>query len=309
MRVRIFIEPQQGATYDELSAVARLAESAGYDALFRSDHYLRMGGGSPGPGPTDAWVTLAGLALQTSTIRLGTLMTSATFRLPGPLAVSVAEVDAMSGGRVELGIGAGWFEAEHSAYAIPFPSTRERFDRLEEQLCVITGLWSAPEGERYSFTGKHYQLSDCPALPKPVQHPFPPIIIGGKGPRRTPALAARFASEFNLAFCPPEQTGEQFARVSAACESAGRDPTTLGRSAAIIVCCGSDAAEVSRRAAAIGREEDELREHGATGLPAEVAERLLTYGALGADTMYLQIMDLSDHDHLRLIAEQVLPLL
>src|SRR6185295_16359567 len=185
VRLRIFTEPQQGATYDQQLAMARVAEEEGFDAFFRSDHYLRMGDGDARPGPTDSWVTLAGLARETSTIRLGTLVSSATFRLPGPLAISVAEVDAMSGGRVELGLGTGWFEQEHTAYGIPFPPLGERFERLEEQLEIISGLWSTPAGDRYTFSGRHYELKDSPALPKPVQQP-PPIVIGGGGPRKTP---------------------------------------------------------------------------------------------------------------------------
>src|SRR5687767_10098442 len=170
-------EPQLGATYDDLLAVARRTEEIGLDAFFRSDHHLTMRGDGL-PGPTDAWVTLAGLARETSRIRLGTLVTSATFRLPGPLAIAVAQVDAMSGGRIELGLGSGWFEQEHTAYGIPFPPLAERFDRLEEQLAIITGLWSTPVGKRFSYTGTHYQLQDSPALPKPVQQPHPPIVIG-----------------------------------------------------------------------------------------------------------------------------------
>ena len=185
MQLRIFTEPQQGATYDDLLAVARRAEEAGFDAFFRSDHYLAMGGDGL-PGPTDAWVTLAGLARETSRIRLGTLMTAATFRLPGPLAISVAQVDQMSGGRVELGIGSGWFEAEHAAYGIPFPELGERFDRYEEQLAVVTGLWSTPSGKTFDFAGEHYRLADSPALPKPVQDGGIPILVGGRGRRRTP---------------------------------------------------------------------------------------------------------------------------
>src|SRR5664280_1958032 len=156
MLLRIFTEPQQGATYDALVVVAKATEDLGFDAFFRSDHYLRIGDGDGLPGPTDAWVTLAGIARETSRIRLGTLVTSATFRLPGPLAISVAEVDAMSGGRVELGLGAGWYEAEHTAYGIPFPPLGERFERLEEQLAVITGLWATPAGERFDFAGTRY---------------------------------------------------------------------------------------------------------------------------------------------------------
>ena len=199
MDLRIFTEPQQGATYDDLLRVAQTAEALGFDGFFRSDHYLHMGGDG-GPGPTDAWTTLAGLARETSTIRLGTLVTSATFRLPGPLSVQVAGVDQMSGGRVELGLGAGWFEAEHTAYGIPFPEVGERFDRLEEQLAVITGLWATKPGDTFSHPGPHYPVTDSPALAKPVQPGGVPIIIGGAGRRRTPSLAARYAAEFNAAF-------------------------------------------------------------------------------------------------------------
>jgi F420-dependent oxidoreductase-like protein len=307
MLLRVFTEPQQGATYDALVVVAKATEDLGFDAFFRSDHYLRIGDGDGLPGPTDAWVTLAGIARETSRIRLGTLVTSATFRLPGPLAISVAEVDAMSGGRVELGLGAGWYEAEHAAYGIPFPPLGERFERLEEQLAIVTGLWSTPVGERFGFAGRHYQVSDSPALPKPVQRPGPPIIIGGGGPKHTPRLAATFGSEFNLAFRPLEDTGDQFARVRAACEAAGRGPGSLVLSAAQVVCCGRDEAEIARRAGAIGREVAELREHGLCGTPDQVLSKLAAYAAQGAERIYLQILDLSDLEHLALIGEAVLP--
>src|SRR3954451_20231804 len=232
MQLRIFTEPQQGASYEDLLAVARAAEDAGFDAFFRSDHYLRMGSGDGEPGPTDAWITLAGLARETSTIRLGTLVSSATFRLPGPLAVTVAQVDAMSAGRVELGLGTGWFEAEHAAYGIPFEMLGERFERLEEQLAIITGLWTTAPGERFDFAGRYYHLENSPALPKPVQQPRPPIIVGGGGAKRTPALAARFADEFTLPFHTLEAGTAQFERVRDACRAAGRDPSTLRLSAA-----------------------------------------------------------------------------
>ena len=309
LRLRIFTEPQQGATYDDLLAVARVTEECGFDAFFRSDHYLAMGSTDGLPGPTDAWVTLAGLARETSRIRLGTLVSSATFRLPGPLAVAVAQVDAMSDGRVELGLGTGWYEAEHAAYGVPFPPLKERFERLEEQLEVVTGLWAAPPGERYSFAGRHYALADSPALPKPAQRPHPPVVVGGGGERRTPRLAARFAAEYNSPFSRLEPTKERFGRARAACEAAGRDPATLALSAALVLCCGADDAEVARRAAAVGREVDELRENGLAGTPAEVADKLGAYAAAGADAAYLQVLDLSDHDHLRLVAEEVAPLL
>jgi F420-dependent oxidoreductase-like protein len=307
MKLRIFTEPQQGATYDTLLAAALVAEEEGFDAFFRSDHYLKMGAVDGRPGPTDAWITLAGLARDTSTIRLGTMVTSATFRLPGPLAIAVAEVDAMSGGRVELGLGAGWYEDEHRAYGIPFPATAERFARLEEQLAIITGLWDTREGETFDFSGAHYQVGASPALPKPVQQPHPPVIIGGGGPKRTPRLAATYADEFNAPFMLPDATRAQFARVAEACEAVDRDPATLRRSAALIVCCGEDDDAVARRAKAIGREVDELKRNGVCGTPAEVSARLHAYGEAGVEVAYLQILDLSDLDHLRLVAREVAP--
>jgi F420-dependent oxidoreductase-like protein len=307
MRLRIFTEPQQGASYDELLAVAQCAEAEGFDAFFRSDHYLKMGNVDGLPGPTDAWTTLAGLARETTRLRLGTLVTAATFRLPGPLAVIVAQVDAMSGGRVELGLGAGWFDEEHRAYAIPFPPTRERFERLEEQLAVITGLWDTPVGETFNHRGAHYRIESSPALPKPVQQPHPPVIVGGAGAARTPKLAARFADEFNTPFLTPADAASQIGRVRDACERAGRDPGSLRYSSAMAVCCGADEAEVVRRAKAIGRDVGELRAHHACGRPPEVVDRLRQYADAGAEAAYLQVLDLGDLDHLRLIAREVLP--
>jgi len=306
MQLRIFTEPQQGADYGRQLAVARAAEELGFDAFFRSDHYLTMDG-SGLPGPTDSWVTLAGLARETTRIRLGTLVSSATFRYPGPLAISVAQVDEMSGGRVELGLGAGWFEAEHAAYGIPFPGVVERFDRLEEQLAIITGLWETPAGKTFSFEGAYYPLTDSPALPKPVQRPHPPIVVGGHGPRRTPRLAARFADEFNVAFVGPEETGAAFGRTRDACVAAGRDPASLVYSAAHTVCCGRTDAEVARRAAAAGIDVAELGTGGLAGTPAQVVAKLGVFGALGASRIYLQVLDLHDLDHLELIATEVMP--
>jgi F420-dependent oxidoreductase-like protein len=307
MHLRIFTEPQQGASYETLVAVAQTAERLGFDAFFRSDHYLVMGDGDGLPGPTDAWITLAGIARETSRIRLGTLVTAATFRLPGPLAISVAQVDSMSNGRVELGLGAGWFDAEHTAYGIPFPPLGERFERLEEQLAIISGLWATPTGERFDFAGRHYQVQDSPALPKPRQRPGPPIIVGGGGPKRTPRLAAAFASEFNLPFSSLSDTVAQFQRVRAACESAGRGPDSLVYSAAQVVCCGRNEEEIARRARAIGRQVDELREHGLCGTPEEVVAKVATFASAGASRLYLQVIDLGDLDHLALIGEEVLP--
>jgi F420-dependent oxidoreductase-like protein len=303
---RVFVEPQQGATYSDQLAVARAAEALGYSAFFRSDHYVAMSGDGL-PGPTDSWVTLAGIARETSTIRLGTMVTSATFRYPGPLAISVAQVDEMSGGRVELGLGAGWFEAEHQAYAIPFPSLGERFDRLTEQLHIITGLWTTPAGDTFNYEGKHYTVSESPALPKPAQSPHPPIIIGGGGAKRTPALAAQFAAEFNIPFAPLDMAKTQHDRVASALSDAGRQPDSLTYSAAFVVCAGRDD-EIARRAAAIGREVDELRSNSPTvGTPAEIADKLGAYIELGVQRVYLQLLDLSDLDHLEFFATQVIP--
>ena len=302
MKLRIFTEPQQGATYDDLLSVAQAAERLGFDAFFRSDHYQRIGAGDPGVGSTDAWVTLAGLARETSAIRLGTLVSPATFRLPGPLAISVAQVDQMSGGRVELGLGTGWFDAEHTSYGIPFPPVGERFGRFEEQLEIITGLWTAEES--YSFEGSYYRLAGSPALPKPAQRPRPPIIVGGVGAKRTPRLAATYADEYNVPFRSLSDTGAAYDRVRRACEEAGRE---IVLSAAQTTVVGADRAEIERRAAAIGEDADKLRENGLCGTPAEVVERIGQFAELGAERFYLQILDLGDLEHLELIAAEVLP--
>lgn len=307
MDFRVFVEPQQGATYAQQLAVAQRAESLGFSAFFRSDHYLAMNVAGL-PGPTDSWVTLAGIARETSTMRLGTLVTSATFRYPGPLAISVAEVDDMSGGRVDFGIGAGWYEAEHQAYAIPFPSLGERFERLEEQLEIITGMWATEVGDTFNYAGRHYSVVDSPALPKPVQRPHPPIVIGGGGPKRTPALAARFADEFNLAFPALDFVSVQFGRVRAALEAGGRPGDDIVYSAAFVVCAGEDESQLTRRAAAIGRDLDEMRANSPlAGTPDEIAERLKTFADAGVQRVYLQLLDLSDLAHLELFAAEVMP--
>ncbi|WP_337059579.1 LLM class F420-dependent oxidoreductase [Kineococcus sp. G2] len=305
MDLRIFTEPQQGASYETLRRVAVASEEAGYDAFFRSDHYLTMGGDGL-PGPTDAWTTLAALARDTSRVRLGTLVTSATFRHPGVLAIQVAQVDEMSGGRVEFGLGTGWYEQEHAAYGIPFPPLKERFDRFAEQLEIITGLWSTPVGETFDFTGEHYRIEGSPALPKPAQAKIP-LIVGGGGKRRTPALAAQHADEFNLPFAELDDTRAAVQRVREACEARGRDAGEITFSAALVLCCGRDEAEVVRRAEAIGREPAELREHGLAGTPAEVVETIGRYAEVGITRFYLQVMDLSDLEHLDLVAQEVRP--
>jgi alkanesulfonate monooxygenase len=305
MDLRIFTEPQFGATYDQQLRLARASEDAGFDAYFRSDHLLSfMGHGEP--GPTDTWITMAGLARETSRIRLGTLVTSATFRHPGMLALSVTQVDAMSGGRIELGLGAGWFDGEHEAFGIPFPAMRERFERLEEQLAIITGLWTTEPGTKFDFDGKHYQLAGNPALPRPTQQPHPPVIVGGLGAKTTPRLAARFAAEFNVPFAPLADVRTMNARVDEACAAAGRDPKTLRRSMALTVCVGRDEAEVARRAEAIGRPLAHLRDQLA-GTVNEVVDRLGEIGELGLTRVYLQTLDIDDVAHIELIASDVMP--
>lgn len=294
MDFRIFTEPQQGASYDELLAVALRTEQLGFDGFFRSDHYLRMGDGDPGYGPTDAWTTLAGLARDTERVRLGTLVSSVTYRLPGILAVQIANVDAMSGGRVELGLGTGWFEQEHRAFGIPFPE--RRFDLLEEQLAIVTGFWQTPAGARFSFDGDHYRLEDSPALPKPVQERIP-VIVGGLGAKRTPRLAAQFGDEHNLSFPPFERIRPLFAALDEAIEREERERPVV-RSVALVACVGDDEATFRRRADAIGRAPEELREHGVAGSRAEVEDLLGRLADDGVERVYLQVLDMTDLDHL-----------
>ncbi|WP_413319547.1 TIGR03560 family F420-dependent LLM class oxidoreductase [Agrococcus sp. 1P02AA] len=298
MDFRIFTEPQQGASYDELLAIALRAEQLGFDGFFRSDHYLRMGDGDPGYGPTDAWTSLAGLARDTQSIRLGTLVSSVTYRLPGILAVQVANVDAMSGGRIELGLGTGWFEDEHRAFGIPFPE--RRFDLLEEQLAIVTGLWETPAGARFSYAGDHYALDDSPALPKPVQARIP-VIVGGLGAKRTPRLAAEFADEHNLSFPAFDRIRPLFSALDEAIERAERTRPVV-RSVALVACVGDDEATFARRAASIGREPAELREHGIAGSRAEVEDRLGALEADGVERVYLQTLDMTDLEHIDEIA-------
>jgi F420-dependent oxidoreductase-like protein len=305
MELRIMTEPQAGASYDDLLAVARQTQDTGFGAFFRSDHYLSIDPARDGlPGPTDAWISLAGLALETSGIRLGTLVSSATFRLPGVLAIQVAQVDQMSGGRVELGLGAGWFEAEHAAYGIPFPSTGERFDRLSEQLEIITGLWSTSVGERYGFAGKHYTLTSSPALPKPVQRPVP-VIVGGTGPKRTPALAARFAHEFNVPFLTAAEARSRFDAVAEACRQIDRDDEPV-YSVMLTAGIGRTEAEVARRIADVA-DKQALRTRGLIGSPQQAVETIGRYAEAGCSRIYLQLLDLHDLDQLDLIGSEVIP--
>ena len=316
MRMRVLLEPHHGAGYDQILALARATEEAGFDAFFRSDHYLGIDPDDAGYRPTDSWTTLAGLATQTERVRLGTLMTASTYRQPGPLAIIVATVDAMSGGRAELGIGAAWYEQEHRFFGIPFPPLSERFDRLGEQLEVITGLWRTAPGETFSYHGKHYQLEECASIPRPAPHPPPtspslftppsiPIIIGGAGPRRTPALAARFADEFNSGMS--DGLAERFANFRRVCGEVGRDPAEVRLSTTLPVCCGETRGEAARRAAALGQAGARMLRMGVTGTPGDVAARLAELQAAGADTVYFHLYDVADLDHIRLLGREVLP--
>lgn len=302
-----FTEPQQGFSYDEQLAFARATERAGFDGFFRSDHYMRMGPGDPLPGPTDAWTTLAGLARETTRIRLGTLVSSATHRVPAVLAIQVAQVDEMSGGRIELGLGTGWNEAEHTAYGIPFPA--KRFGLFEEQLAIVTGLWRTPVGETFDFSGEHYALEAAPALPKPRQERVP-IIIGGNGPRRTPELAARYATEFNIGFRPEPEIADAFARVRAACERIDRDPATLKLSVALTTIAAGDEQTLARRALAIGRPLEQFRNGtNICGDAEEIAEKVQRLVGLGAKRIYFQTMDMRDLEQTAYFGAEVLPLL
>lgn len=305
MRLRVLMEPLRGATYAQVVAMAWATEEAGFDGFFRSDHYLGIQPSDKSYLPTDSWTTLAGLALQTSRVRLGTLMTASTFRHPAPLAISVATVDDMSGGRVELGIGTGWYEREHRMFGLPFPLTGERFDRLEEQLSIITGLWTTPRGESFSFAGRHYRLDDCVNFPQSAQRPRPRIIIGGGGPRRTPTLAARFADEFNTGLAAI--SAERFATFRRICEEIGRDPATVRLSTMLPVCCGTTRAEARRRAEALGEAGERMLLRGVTGTPSDVVDRIEQLAGDGVDTIYFHLYEVDDLDHIRLLGAEVLP--
>lgn len=307
MDFRVFVEPNEGATYLDQLAVAQTAEAAGYSAFLRSDHYMPMSGDGK-PGPTDSWVTLAGIARETTSIRLGTMVSSATFRQPVPLAISVAQVDLMSGGRVEFGLGAGWFENEHNAFGIPFPPLSERFDRLAEQLDIITGLWSTPPTEKFSYVGAYYRLADAPALPKPAQSPHPPVIIGGNGRKQTPALAATYAAEFNVIVTPLEALKAQYERVGAAVAQAGRAPDSLTYSATFVVCTGRNEAEIARRTnVADGHFSASRRDSPLVGTPAEIVDKVGMFAEAGVQRIYLLLVDIRDLDHLEMFASDVMP--
>jgi F420-dependent oxidoreductase-like protein len=302
MRLRILLEPHHGASYAQILALAKAAEEGGFDAFFRSDHYLGIDANDVTYQPTDSWTTLAGLAVQTERVRLGTLVNASTFRLPGQLAVEVATVDQMSGGRAELGIGAAWYEREHQYFGIPFPALGERFDRLEEQLAILTGIWDTPPGERFSYDGKFYQVQDCASIPRWASRPK--IIIGGAGAKRTPTLAARFADEFNGALGLAVR--ERYANFRRICEDVvGRDPNDVRLSATIPVCIGRDAEDLERRKDALGEPGARLLAAGVTGYAADVIRAIEDVASQGADTVYFHLYGPGDVEHVRLLGSEV----
>ena len=303
MDFRIFIEPQQGTTYDRILALATHAESLGFNGFFTSDHYLKMGASDGLPGPTDAWTTLAGLARDTSNIRLGTLVSPVTFRHLGSLAISVAQIDQMSEGRVELGLGAGWYEEEHKAQGLPFPDIATRFDLLEESLEVLNAIWNLEKGEFFNYQGKRVQFENSMGLPKPKQKPGPPIIMGGIGQRRPPNLVAKYASEYNTPFVSPDTFTSLVGVVKDKCVELGRNPKDLIYSCAQVFCCGDEETIFSKRALTIGREVGELRVNGLAGTPDEVIRRAEEFKQNGCERLYLQILDDCDLEHLDLAAE------
>src|SRR6185437_13162937 len=305
MKLRVLMEPRHGATYDRIVAMAQATERAGFDAFFRSDHYMGIDSADPGYMPTDSWTSLGGLARETERVKLGTLMTAGTFRAPAVLAIAVATADQMSGGRIILGIGTGWYEREHAAFGIPFLTQGKRFDRLDEELQILIGLWTTPRGERFSFSGEYFQLDECANFPELVQRPRPEIVIGGTGPRRTPLLAARYADEFNSGGL--KGSAERFENVRRICEEVGRDPASLRMSATLPVACGASRDEARERMRRLGAPGERLLSGGVVGEPGDVVEELEQLAEAGCDTVYFHVFDIDDLEHIELLGREVLP--
>jgi F420-dependent oxidoreductase-like protein len=311
MRICLMIEGQEGVSWEQWKALAAACDEHGYEALFRSDHYLSvMGRGDR--GSLDAWSTLAALAAVTSRVRLGTLVSPATFRHPSVLAKSAVTVDQVSGGRVELGIGAGWLEAEHTAYGFPFADMRTRMDVMAEQMEIIARSFA---DERFSFSGEHYEIEDLDALPKSVQQPRPPIVVGGRGGRRSLALAARWADEYNTFSASVDEIRERRDAFRAAWQDAGRDPETFRFSAMVAALVGADEGELGERVARLadwqGRDRDEvlasLRGTGVVGTIDEAAESLRELEAAGAQRVMIQHLLHDDLDAVELIGRELIP--
>ncbi len=315
MRVALMIEGQEGVTWDDWCALADACEVNGVETLFRSDHYISMSDESANVAH-DAWTTLAALAARTTTLRLGTLVSPATFRLPALLANAAATADHVSGGRIELGLGAGWMEREHRAFGFPFPETGVRVAMFAEQLEIVHRLWTE---DRVDFSGKHYVLEDAPGLPKPVQRPHPPLLVGGGGKRGTADPAARFADEYNTPFVTPEEFAAVRARVSAACERVERDPATMRFSTMTGCVIGATRADALERAreqhARMPRDADfdawldGYAERALVGSVDEVAARLREYESAGCDRVMLQHILHADLEPVRLIGRELAPAL
>ena len=320
MRFALMIEPQQGLSYGDQVAIAKRAEANGFETLFRSDHYASF------PGPvgrptTDAWAVLAGLARETQRIGLGVLVSPVTFRRPGNFAKVVTTVDEMSGGRIEVGVGAGWNELEHRQLGLPFPPIRERADLLEDTLAILHGLWGEADG--WSHVGHQVSVASANFHPKPVDVPGRPrttiggarprILVGGEGSPRSYRLAARYADEFNLSSARPEKAREVYAELDAACEAIGRDPGTLARSAMVGVLIGRDEAEMSDRVSAavqaFGSDAEgvawlsERKTRWVTGTPEQAREAVRRYEAAGAERIMLQDFLPWDLDMIDLMGE------
>jgi F420-dependent oxidoreductase-like protein len=316
MRLCLMVEGQEGVTWDEWLALADVCERSGLEGLFRSDHYLSVVGRRE-RSSLDAIATLAALAVRTERIRLGTLVSPVTFRHPAVLAKSAATIDHVSGGRLELGLGAGWNEGEHAAYGFDFPPLGTRMELLEEQLEIVHRLWTE---DSVTFAGRHYRLDDCPALPRPLQQPRPPLILGGSAKPRSVALAARLADEYNTLVASIDDCGERKSVLVEACESAGRDPATLPLTLMATCVVGEDRAQVLERVRGVlavfgsGEEDAEAvladrRERWVAGTPDEVVERLRDLADTGVERVYLQHLVHGDTEMVELIGEAVVPAL
>lgn len=308
MRLRLLVEPQQGASYDDVLRFAVEAERLGFDGFFSSDHYLEIGTAHRSLPPCDAWTTITGLARDTTRIKLGTLVTPITFRRPAPLAIMARQADSMSGGRVTLGLGAGWYEPEHEVYGIPFPGTVVRFQQLEEQLQIVRGIWETRGKETFSFEGTHFTVRHVPGYQDSESGPRPAILIGGSGRKVIPRLAAVYADEYNVPVRGPDFTRAQFERVERACLLVERNPGSIVLSATQTLCVGEGEAEVRRRADRLGRTVDDVVAAGLAGSVDQVIEKIRTFASIGATRLYLQCLDLSDIEQLRLVAERIMPL-
>jgi F420-dependent oxidoreductase-like protein len=302
MRFAVMIEGQEDVTWEDWVALAEACERLGFEALFRSDHYGSVEG-DESRGSLDAWATTNALAALTSRLRLGTLVSPATFRHPSVLAKNAVTADHISGGRIELGIGTGWNEREHRAYGFEFPPLRARMDRLAEQLEIIRGSWSSGP---FDFAGEHWTVESLDARPKPVQDPLP-IVMGGAAAPRGAALAARFAADYNVVHATPEDAREAGERLDAACEQAGRDPATLTHSLMHGILIGAGEDELRARAGELGVDLAETRRDWLAGTPAEVIERLGEYEAVGIERVMLQHLAHRDIAALELVAAEVVP--